>query len=233
MLNHAWAMLVLTPFLMTACSPKSPEDAAIEIVMNTPDIPDDVREAMIFQMKRGAEAGNSGTLLPLTRRDINQVTVEDKSETRYVHSVGFGNWSVKCWYFQRPKSGQREAMCDVAPWIGPTIGEVPFPTAVGASVQLRANRDPQLTIKSPQRAANSEWSFSCGSKRWTGQSERSRDEILYGDETAAYLQVMKTRDCTVSFTAKQGGEKEVELTGHGFREAYSYAQRYVASPKVG
>lgn len=224
---------VLPALFLIGCTPQSPQDAAYELILQNPDLSPELRQAIELQRDRPPENGNQGPLLPLEVTQISDLKVEENSETRYVHSVSVGNWSVKCWYSRRATSTKRDVMCDVAPWIGGSIGEFPFATVIGGSVQFSGRRAPQLTIKSPRREMNSEWSYVCGSKRWTGQSERRRDAMLHGAEAASLIQVMKTRDCVVTYTPKNGEPREVKLLKHGFREAYSYAQRYVNSPKMG
>ncbi|MAK59996.1 MAG: hypothetical protein CMK09_03360 [Ponticaulis sp.] len=226
-------LALLPALLLLGCTPQSPRDAAYDLILQNSDLSPELRQAIELQRDRPPQDGNQGPLLPLEVTPISEVTIEEADETRYVHSVSVGNWSVKCWYTRRASSTRREVMCDVAPWIGGSIGEFPFATVIGGSVQFSSRRDPQLTIKSPQREANSEWSFACGSKRWSGQSERSRDTMLYDRDAAAFIQVMKTRDCVVSYTPKNGETRDVTMLKHGFREAYSYAQRYMTSPKMG
>ena len=222
-----------TAILIAACSPASNTDAQLERIIADTDMPDDVREAMLFQIRRGAETGNDGPLLPLERRTLTELTVENDREERYVHAVAFGNWSVKCWYTKSRQSTRRDAICDVVPWVGGGgIGEAPIPSAVGGTVQLAGSREPQLTIKSPKRQSGSDWQFACGSRKWSGPDKQNRDTRLSGDDAAPFLQVMKTRDCTVSFTPKGKAPTEITLVSHGFREALTYAQRYVRSPRA-
>lgn len=226
--------LFAVSLMLVACMPATNTDAQLEKIIADTDMPEDVREAMLFQIRRGAETGNDGPLLPLEPRALADLTVENEREEKYVHAVAFGNWSVKCWYTKSRKSAQRLAMCDVVPWVGGGgIGEAPIPSAIGGTVQLAGTREPQLTLKSPVRQTGSQWSFDCGSKRYEEVSERSRDARLIGDEAAPFLQAMKTRDCVVTYTPKGKAEIQVTLVKHGFQEAYTYAQRYVRSPKMG
>lgn len=226
--------LFTATIMMAACAPATNTDAQLEKIIAQTDMPDDVREAMLFQIRRGAETGNDGPLLPLEPRQLSELTIENDREEKYVHAVAFGNWSVKCWYTKSLKSAERLAMCDVVPWVGGGgIGEMPFPTAIGGTVQLAGTRAPQLAIKTPQRENESDWSFDCGSKKWSGPSNRNRLKFLYEDEAAPFLQAMKTRDCTVTYVPKGKSETQTVLVSHGFREAFTYAQRYVRSPKAG
>lgn len=226
--------LFVVSLMLVACMPATNTDAQLEKIIAETDMPEDVREAMLFQIRRGAETGNDGPLLPLEARELSELTIETEREEKYVHAVAFGNWSVKCWYTKARKTAQRLAMCDVVPWVGGGgIGEAPIPSAVGGTVQLAGTRAPQLTLKSPRRESETEWSFSCGSREWSGPDHHNRLTLLYEDEAAPFLQVMKSRDCTVRYTPKGKAETEITLVSHGFQEAYTYAQRYVRSPKMG
>ncbi len=108
----------------------------------------------------------------------------------------------------------------------------PSPLPNRATVQLASTRKPQIALKTEGRQDGYDFTLQCGAKRWKGPNNKNRLKFLYDKDAAPFIQQMRTKDCIITYVPR-GKKEPVEVTrvSHGFKEAFSYAEKYMRNPK--
>lgn len=159
-------------------------------------------------------------------------TENNGSESR-VHVVTIGNWMVSCSYQRNAGNTSPIASCDVAPFSGEILATQPVPVPTMAVAEYRRGRAPVMTLVVFAPEPETEWSYACGNRSWSGIAQGGHTRAALDERaSAAFLNVMKTRDCEFSyFVAGETEPSFVHHLSHGFSEASTYAQRYITSPR--
>lgn len=171
--------------------------------------------------------------LPLEKRLLSEKSRKNGTKTIKKHYAAFGNWISECVFSNDPAKARRTTWCDVYPWNGkqPKRYLAITPYRDRATVQFFNEKPAKIVLRTSKREHGSTFSYQCGPSRWQGPSNANRLKFFYDTQALPFLGQMRSRDCTLEY--QPAGTTEVRTithTAHGFREAFTYAQRYVRVP---
>ena len=206
--------------------------AAAMFALLLPGCSEQAEEFGRIKRVNSGDFGAPSAPLPLDRQTHRDVTGGQNGRTSRTHWVTMGNWMVNCFYLHAGGGQSAIASCDVAPFSGEVLAGQPIPVPNMAVVEFARNQKPRLSLVLYEPEPGTQWSYECGNRQFgTGDARKGRTMLDEG-ASAAFISVMKTRDCSFVYVPQGAGETLVSTNlSHGFDEAERYARQYVASPQ--